>query len=412
MAAPAPAAPATAATDAPEAKRQRLATTAVKWTPPEVTHTWTIEDLTVASFTGAARDDTWEGSPFTAGGLRWRLEVKPNVEHFQTPKHPSFNVALRLIECTSTSINLLTEPKVRVLGITNHAACRSFQSGYGYHVSYYDEQLHGGHVCDLTATHATLARDADSILAEGKMVISVTLKSNNLSDLVVQPSAPELSTLIAKTLPAPGSELADGVDVVFKAAGERIQAHSYILALRSSTLRASLWGPLAAKGVALPRELDIPEGIDTATFKRVLVFMYTDVVDYDVEDLSTSEIHALLHAADYLDVPHVLNACIAALRKRLAPDTAVATLKLAHALTCTPLLNATLQYIAVNAPAVMSVPSWAELMLEPGLLQAVLSTLATGEPPSKISEPPAPQPSAAPLPPAGSSKAAPKGKRK
>ena len=92
---------------------------------------------------------------------------------------------------------------------------------------------------------------------------------------------------------------------------------------------------------------------------------------------------------------------------------AVSTLKLAHALSCTPLLDATLRFIAANAPAVMRAPGWSELMLEPGLLQAAMSTIATGEPPSVIAEPPAAlQASAPPPPPADTGTAASKRKRK
>jgi hypothetical protein len=66
MAAPAPTAPAPAAAEAPAAKRQKLATTAVKWTAPEVTHTWTLEGLTLEAFTGAPLTVRWEGPDFEA----------------------------------------------------------------------------------------------------------------------------------------------------------------------------------------------------------------------------------------------------------------------------------------------------------------------------------------------------------
>ena len=213
----------------------------------------------------------------------------------------------------------------------------------------------------LTA-HKELARKAESFLADGRLVVSVTMRSRSFAELAVPtpPPAQLCPALIAKTLPAPGSDLAAGVDVVFKAAGERLQAHSYILALRSSTLRASLWGPLAANrapSVSQPRELDVPEGVDTATFKRALAFMYTDVVpELETPGLSANEMHALLHAADYMDVPGLRLLCVSELHKRLAPDNAAATLQLAHALSCTPLLDATLRFIAANAPAVMRAP--------------------------------------------------------
>ena len=412
MAAPAPAAPAAAATDAPEAKRQRLATTEVAaWIPPAVTHTWTIEDLTVASFTGATSTDKWHGPEFDAVGLRWQLFVKPNTEHHNS-RVSACGYYLRLLDRTSAPVEL-AEKTLCVRDGPNVELEVRFYKG--------DEQLFpGGLPCSpqwgFSWPHEEFASKAESVLAGGQMVFSVTLRSRSFSELAAPTrEAPLLPSVISKTLP--GSELAAGVDVVFKAACERIGAHSYILAVRSSTFRAALWGPLAASGapsVSQPRELDIPEGIDTATFKRVLAFMYTDAVpEFETPGLSVDKVHALLHAADYLDVPGLREICVAELHKRLAPDNAVATLKLAHALSCTPLLDATLRYIAANAPAVMCAPGWAELMLEPGLLHAAMSTMATGEPPSVVSQPPVvQQPSAAPALPADKAKVVLKGKRK
>ena len=385
MAAPAPVPP--PVENAPAAKRQRLATTEVAaWTPPVVTHTWTIEDLTVASITDAASTDTWLGPVFEAGGLRWRLVVKPNREETQN-RESAFGIYLWLLDRTSAPVELAEVTVCISDGPGFHIRGRFYAGATGEHQSC--TSFRGA-----SLSHTQLARAAKSLLPGGQMVLSVTPRSRSFADLAVPtPLAPALPALIAKTLPALGSELADGVDVVFRAAAaERIGAHSYILALHSKTLRASLWGPLAVKGGPQPRELDIPEGIDTATFKRVLAFMYTDAVaKLETPDFPLSEIQALLHAADYLDVPRLREICAAELHKRLAPDTAVATLKLAHSLSCAPLLDATLRYIAAKAPAVMRAPGWAALMLEPGLMQAVLSTIATGEPPAKVAEPPAPQ---------------------
>ena len=135
--------------------------------------------------------------------------------------------------------------------------------------------------------------------------------------------------------------------------------------------------------------------------------MYTDkVADFKKPGLLATKIHALLHAADYLDVPDLRQLCVNELHKRLALENAVTTLKLAHALSCAPLLDTTLRYIAAHTPAVMRMPEGAALMLEPGLQQAVLNTMASGEPPAKVPEPPAPQAGASPLPPGNADDAA------
>ena len=237
MAAPAPAAPAPAVKDAPAAKRQRLATTeTTAWAPPEVTHTWTIEDLTLASFTGAASTDKWLGPIFQACGLRWRLFVMPNRE--PANEEPVICFGLRLLSRTSAPVELAVAT-LAIRGVTKHTIVGSFYTGDVQRFP--DGQPQCCHVLGFTIKLADLARNADSVLADGKMVISVTMRSRSFCDLVVPtPSAPTLPALIAAALPSSGSELAAGVDVVFKAAGERIGAHSLILALRSSTLRASL----------------------------------------------------------------------------------------------------------------------------------------------------------------------------
>ena len=417
MAAPAPTVPTAEAEDDPVAKRQRLATTEVAaWTPPAVTHSRTIEGLTIASFTGAAITDVWDGPDFNAVGLRWRLYVRPQFLN-SLLNAPSFGLYLRPLDRTASPVEF-AEATLHVRGIPAHKLNSRVYTGDPQHFRGGVQCFGWGFGWGTSWTHAHLIREADSVLAGGQMVISVTLRSRSFADLALPMRlAPLLPALIASALPSFGSELAAGVDVVFKAVGERIEAHSFILAMRSSTLRASLWGPLAASGapsVSQPRELDIPEGIDTATFKRVLAFMYTDAVpEFETPGLSVDKVHALLHAADYLDVPGLREICVAELHKRLAPDNAVATLKLAHALSCTPLLDATLRYIAANAPAVMCAPGWAELMLEPGLLHAAMSTMATGEPPSVVSQPPVvQQPSVAPALPADKAKVVLKGKRK
>lgn len=388
--APAPA-PAVDDVAARAAKRQRLATTELQeWKPPAVTHTWTLEDLTVASFTDAALGIEWLGPEFVACGLRWRLFVQPKKLR-AADNEVVLVLFLRLLDRTSAPVNL-AEATLRIRGLGEHKLSKAF--------SLITE--HGSPTvvaaCGYSVSHSKFVSKSVAALQGGRMVFTAVLRGRSYAQVsVASPSAPPLANLIAASLPAPGAELDDSVDVVFKAAdGERFGAHSFILALRSSTLRASIRGPLAAgarrrvtaASASLPRELDVPEGISAVTFRRVLSFMYHDVLPAAADaPLSTSDLHALLHAADYLDVPRLRQLCAAELHTRLAPDNAVATLKLAHALSCGSLLDAALRFIAANAPAVMRAPGWAELAHEVSLMQAVLSTMATGEPPVMIAEP-------------------------
>ena len=375
----------------PAAKRPRLATTAAARPPPAVTHTWTLDGpLTLESFTGAAPSNVWQGPVFQACGLPWQLFVQPNTAHRDSPNCNVFTVWLCLLDRTLAPVEL-GEATLLIHGIRAVSLRRSFFIG----VVPANSSIRAG----VWWRHTSLSHEATRILAGGQMVVTVTLRSRSFAEVAVPaPLAPALPALIAAALPAPGAAHAPGVDVVFRASnGEQIVAHSFILALHSSTLRARLWGgwgPLApaAASVAQPLELAIPDGVDVAAFRRVVTFMYTDAVpELEARGLPLRAVRALLHAADYFDVPRLRELCAAELHVRLAPANAVATLKLAHALSCAPLLDATLRFIAANAAAVMSAPGWAELAHEVGLLQAVLSTMATGEPPQRIREPPPPR---------------------
>ena len=356
-----------------------------------MTHTWTIPDLTLASFTGAVLDERWQGPTFEACGLRWRLDVVPNSRTDAEPE-ASAKFFVRLLDDTYAPVEL-AEVKLRVRGVADHEIKKRFFTG-GAHDS---EGPQSGTAWGFAKTHAFLATRTSLFLAGGQLVSSVTLRSRTFAELnPPTASAPKRADLIAAALPAPGAPLAEGVDVVFKAAGERIAAHSFLLALHSSVLRGALWGaaPTAAsrRGAAAsqPREVDVPSGITAATFCRVVAYMYLkDDDDKLPEDdqgqpLCLADVRDLLHAADLLDVPRLRESCAGELHRRLAPDNAAATLMLAERMSCAALKDAALRYIAANATAVMATPSWAELMQQPALLQAVVSTIATGEPPVKV----------------------------
>lgn len=388
------AARATEGDDAPAAKRQKLAVTVAAWTPPLVTHTWTKRDVTLESFTCAAPNDEWEGPEFEACGLRWQLYVIPK-EATETPETdaavPRFATYLRLLDHTVAPV-VLAEATLCIRGDDGDAAEELVGP---YFIGKLGDNYDGppyfaswGNV----RPHSELKEHAATMLAGGQMVLTVTLRGRSFDEMAVPaPHAPSLAVQMTAAEPGTGEQLVPS-DVLFKVdGGQSIAAHSVILALRSSTLRASLFGPLAATGAASasqPRELDIPGGIGAAAFRRVVSFIYNDLPPGDLKiALSVAELHDLLYAADYLDVRRLRELCAAELHKCLAPDNAVATLKVAHALSCRPLLEASLRFIAANSAAVMRAPGWAELSDDKELMQAVFSTMATGEPPVRAREP-------------------------
>lgn len=115
MADAAPTARATDGDDAPAAKRPEVAVTEVAWTPPLVTHTWTIGGLTVESFTGAAPGDEWYGPEFEACGVRWQLNVEPNKDFKNDEDVRAFGVFLLLLDRTLAPV-VLAEATLRVHG--------------------------------------------------------------------------------------------------------------------------------------------------------------------------------------------------------------------------------------------------------------------------------------------------------
>ena len=228
------------------------------------------------------------------GGLRWQLMVVPHRIDSENNNSPVTGVFLYLLDCVAVPVQL-AEATFCVRGFEDSTLSPSgnrFSTGddrdngtdaYENDVLESESESddkeeddgRGGGDDDeddaeyvsssnagFTWTHSDLVNNAAMVLAGGQLVISVTLRFRSFSDLAVpRPLAPTLPALVAAALPVSGAAaLADGVDVVFKAAdGERIGAHSFILALRSSVLRTSLWGPLAPTGAASssqPRVLD------------------------------------------------------------------------------------------------------------------------------------------------------------
>ena len=381
--------------EAPAAKRPKTSTE-VAWTPPLVTHTWTVEGLTAASFTTAATDARLLGPVFEACGLRWQLGVCQNVIIKVGDAAGAGFAAfyLELLDRTSERVRL-AEATLRIHGYHDDVVKHSISDTF-WRKGRSDDSFCTSFRAGTVIKHTLLARHESTVLPGGVMTITVTLRGRSFAELAVPvPPEPSLLAEVAAALPAAGAAPPDGADVVFAASGERIWAHSFVLATRSPTLRAALWGPLTrghagAAGAQPYRELKLPGGVDVATFRRVLQFFYTDSFpDLATSPLGDAEISALLQSSDYLGIERLKIFCLAQLQKRLTVENAVATLQLAHSLSCLALKDAALRFIASDAHAVMRTPSWGELMRDQALLQAVMTTLATGEPPKVITPEPA-----------------------
>lgn len=208
--------PAQAADGAPALKRARLATTELARPAPSVTHVWTLENLTAASFTGAARTDNWLGPVFLACGLRWRLEVRPNSFRAGNAPCQACAVSLMLLDATPAPVRL-AEVTMLVGGgeRTSLLPLPYFHSGLG-----------GSH--GMIVSHSSLVNHELQRLPDGKMTITVVMRSRTFAETAV-PEIPQPSLLadLAAAQPAEGAAPADGADVVFKAAGGERRTASF-----------------------------------------------------------------------------------------------------------------------------------------------------------------------------------------
>jgi hypothetical protein len=209
------------------------------------------------------------------------------------------------------------------------------------------------------------------------LTIKVQLRARKHSDMPM-PAAPppdRLSQLGALL------ESGEGADVTFAfACGSTLRAHSFILALGSSTLKPMLHGPLAK---AAPFNITVPDYIAPDALQLLLRFLYTDA------ELPTTmpcqDALQLLHAADYYNVPRLTTLCDLHLRRGFAIDNVLKTLTFAHEHSLTDLRAAALRFVAEHSAQLMHAPHWAAMSLShPELVVAALATVAHGEPPTVI----------------------------
>ena len=213
---------------------------------------------------------------------------------------------------------------------------------------------------------------------DGTLEVRVRLRARAYNEVEVPTCTPRTVGTLAEDFAA---LLGDGAheDVRFRCSGgEIVGAHSILLAARSSTLRALLHGPLAAK---LPAELHVPDCISAAIMTRLVHFMYTDEASFS----SAEEAQHLLFAADYYGVPRLLTLCENELHVSLSMGNALDTLALAHTCNCVALRVTVLRFVAQHAAEVMSGKAWASLRhVHPELEGAVMHTVSHGEPPLRV----------------------------
>jgi speckle-type POZ protein len=103
-------------------------------------------------------------------------------------------------------------------------------------------------------------------------------------------------------------EKGDGADVVFEVAGEKIAAHRWLLASRSSVFRAELFGPMK-EGEGGTADVIRVDDMEADVFRALLHFTYTDslpVTESKDEDVVCQH---MLVAADRYDLERLKLLC-------------------------------------------------------------------------------------------------------
>jgi len=366
--------------DAPGAKRAKRAkfTSAGSLSagapppPRETTFTWELKDLTLESFTAAQPDEKWLSQDFNACGVRWRLCMYPSKTMPDAKEGGSKSVWLFL---------WLREPSCTIhLGnVTLYCTGVAALSLRAAQFSTLDPKPAncGASLGTMTfIRHDLLIKTPEKYLPCGTLTVTATLRPRAFAAIAL-PAVPA-PRLISdwRALLASGEDS----DVTFEAGDEILRAHSIVVSLRSGTLKG-----LLRSGTKKSRTISVPPEIEPAVFKQLLEYLYTE----DMKLESSEHAQHMLHAADFYGVEPLRSLCSTELCKSLSAANVLTTLMLAHQNSCPELRSYALRFAAANASAVLVSSEWSELKLKHAeLSDAVVHTMAHGEPPATIASAP------------------------
>ena len=335
--------------------------------PPESVFVWRLDGLVAGSF-AVGSDVEWPSPSFLACGLQWHVRLVPNVQSSDGVSH--LGAYLYLETPDSTCWPAVAE--ITVSSSLNQASTQLSEpfstkrpSPKGASRNWGKDRL--VNPMSLFYFHGTGC----------SLVVRVRLRARAFNELEVPTIRRSVGTLAEDLVALLGDEA--HADVRFRCiGGEIVGGHSILSAARSSTLRALLYGPLAAK---LPAELHVPDCISAAIMSRLVHFLYTDEASFS----SAEEAQHLLYAADYYGVPRLMTLCERELHVSLTMANVLDALALAHTCNCSELRSTALRFVAQHAAEVMSGQAWASLRdVHPELEGAVMHTVAHGEPPPRV----------------------------
>ncbi|KAF7061632.1 hypothetical protein CFC21_068312 [Triticum aestivum] len=141
----------------------------------------------------------------------------------------------------------------------------------------------------------------------------------------------------------------EGFDVSFIVGEETIEAHRFVLAMRSPVLKAELYG--LTREARPPGQSITIKDMQPAVFKALLHFIYTDSLpgDMDLEGgKDTDMVRLLLVAADRYAMERLKLVCQSILCEDLNAVTVATTLALADQHNCHKLKDACLEFMEMS----------------------------------------------------------------
>ena len=341
-----------------------------------MTFSWTTEDVSVTTFTESPETAYLSSPVFTACGLRWSLECEYKRMHRDEPYIAAY---LRLKEPNCVFVAEYFSLRIADATYSTDAKEQTTFANPCENSSPLVGSCWG--CCDLVS-HEQLkaAGGAEKYLPNGTLTIEVQLRARKHAEVLMPETPPcDLLFRLGALL-----ESAEEADVTFRfAGGSTLSAHSFILALRSSTLKAMLRGPLA---ISAPYTITVQEDIEPDVMSLLLRFMYTDAGPPST--MTCDEALQLLQAADCYNVERLITLCDLHLRRGMTVENVLQMLVFAHKRSMTDLRAAWLRFIAAHSAQLMADPQWVAMMAShPELVMASMQTIAQGEPPPVIALP-------------------------
>lgn len=397
MAAAAAAAPVRVAAPPPPAPVQSRGAVQESQLPAEQQRTVTFPEATVAALQSCSfpAGTVLHSPPFNLLGLRWRFKVWPLVAAGALDPQPTYPTS----QCLRAAVELL-EPECTIAPARIHIWFPGVNVS-STHLDMSNVPLSSKAVppparkpcVDVPLALLTVGKKERHAQAGGVLAVTVMMQAATVGCYRAAEAwaAPEGCTLIemiharSETMADADTTVAlDGKGKGAAATTAPLRVHSFMLLLRCGA-RASL-GTMAQGGAA-PFTLAAPSGVGGDAMRIFIRFLYRDKEALP-DTMSFDTLCELLTAADYFDVPLLLEVCEKRLADALSPSNMLATLQLAALYSRTRLRVEALRFVAKYLTReVMESEVWRALP-QPLVCDVVETVKNGGEPPLEAHTPP------------------------